>query len=299
MTELNTYNITCLSKAVSPLTHNQGTEGNETLVATEPVQTPSGSVFVPYLTGNALRHRMIRQPGVEFLVDRLNLSGQLNLDALQFLYAGGALWKSGKTENMDRIKSMWRLFPLFRVLGGSLPDIIVGGHLDCWRGTMVCQENLDMLKQTLGDWMPEDTELMPAAEWMSKYQYTRNDPGKFYIDQLRDAEVGDRAESNQMIFSGQAVRPGAMFVHGFHLRQATSLDVGAVLLSLAIWQRDIKTIGGQSARGHGRLDVRLHLQPEVDQDKAITDYIQHIEDNRDEAVEWLAGEFEFGDLVNE
>ena len=48
-------NITCLSTSISPITHQLGTVGNESIVNSEDVRTPLGVRKVPVLSGNAIR----------------------------------------------------------------------------------------------------------------------------------------------------------------------------------------------------------------------------------------------------
>lgn len=288
MAETHMYKITALSEALSPLTHNSGSEGNETLINREPIVTDRGLQYVPVLSGNAIRHRFIRATGAEDLIARYNLSGKLTLDQLHFLFNGGSLTRGSATENIARITTFWRLFPLGRVLGGCLPDLIVPGSLLSWRGTMICRENSSRLRRMLPEgWMPEG-RLLSCHELASRYQYTRMDAARSRGDLLADQqEVGD---SGQMIYSGEAVPAGAMFVHGWILRHAMPRDLGALLLALANWQAAGGTIGGMSSRGHGRLLTMIAIDPDVDQAETIEAYTSHADGVQDEAIAWLGKE---------
>ncbi|MFA6358695.1 MAG: hypothetical protein WCY09_08590 [Candidatus Omnitrophota bacterium] len=286
-----TYDILCVSKATSPITHNRGSEGNETIVSQEAVATPHGIRWVPVLSGNAIRHRMIREPGARFLVDRWGLMGKMELRTLQFLFHGGSLDSGDSNESVARLKTWWRLFPLIRVIGGALPNLIVGGSIHAWRGIMVCRENENRLRTMVpADWMPEG-HLLPADRMMGRYQYVRQDAGRTVPDMAETKLMALDEKSGQMIYSGQCVNSGAAFVHGFRLRSATPLDLGCLLLSLGLWEKENGTIGGMAAKGHGRLEMLARVTPDADQTELVKAYAAHVESVKDEAIAWLHSEF--------
>lgn len=272
-----TYTILCVSEAASPITHMSGSAGNEAIIARAPVMTDRGKLWIPYLSGNALRHRCVRDPGVDFLLDLYELRGKLTLPQLNFLRHGGNLTESTAHENTARIAEMKRTWPLLRLLGGSLPNQILAGSLQVWRGELVCEENRQYLA-TLGDWLPT-RRLKAAEEFIGDYQYTRGDAAK-----SGEAQAEEDRESNLMIFAGQQVNRGSLFVHGFVAPHASRVELGALLLSLRLWQSRGGTIGGQAARGHGRLS--LSLVGDVDQ-TCVDEYIEYAISVRDAAIAWL------------
>lgn len=134
------------------------------------------------------------------------------------------------------------------------------------------------------DWLPG--RLRPAESFVSGYQYTRGDAVKTASD-LLPVSNGVEVDSNLMIFAGQAVTRGAAFIHGFTLPHVSDLELGALLWSLSLWQAAGGTIGGQAARGHGRLATAYLDIDGVDGDAAIAAYIDHARSVRTEAVAWL------------
>lgn len=275
-----THTIICLSEAAGPITHCSGTSGNEAIIARAPVMTGRGKVWVPFLSGNALRHRVVRDPGIDYLLDLYGLRGTLTLPVLNFLRHGGNLSESTATENTARIAEMKRTWPLLRLLGGSLPNQILAGSLHVWRGELVCEENRDYLRGLFGDTIPT-RRLKSAEEFIGNYQYTRGDAAK-----SGEAAGDENSDSNLMIFSGQQVNRGALFVHGFVLSHVSMVELGALLLSLRLWQSNGGTIGGQSARGHGRLATSL-VTDTLDQVAAVAEYTAYAKSMRDDAVKWL------------
>lgn len=277
---MRSYTIHCLSEALSPLTHMSGTAGNEGIVAREPVHTERGLVAVPFLSGNALRHRSVREPMALWLIDRYGLKGRLSLLQLNFLLHGGNLTQSTAHENTRRIAEMHELWPMLRLCGGSLPDQILSGSLDVWRGTLVCEENRRSLSRSLPG-LPE-RRLMSSEQFLCGYQYTRGDGRKTGLAGERD---DIQVDSNLMIYSGQAVTRGAVFHHGFVLKHVGDLELGCLLLSLRLWQANGGTIGGSARLGHGRL--KLSFVDFVDADELVASYVSHVDAVKDTAVDWL------------
>lgn len=285
---IRNWNVFCLSEAVSPITHMAGVAGNESLVMRGPVVTPRGVRWVPCLSGNAIRHRLVREPGVRWLIDQLGLRGNLTLPQLNYLFHGGNLTQGGGREDTRRIADMQRLFPLLRLLGGSLPDQIIPGSLLAQQGLLVCEENRQTLTAVLpAGWELPSEALRPAESFVSGYQYTRGDarkqPGLAPIDEQKEGD------SNLMIFSGQQVTRGSFFVHGFTLQYCSELELGALLLSLDLWEQGGGTVGGQGARGHGKLRTWLHI--DGDASGALETYRAHVDAHADDCRRWLNGAF--------
>jgi hypothetical protein len=280
-----------LAETLSPITHMSGSSGNESLIAREHVVTPRGVAQVPMLSGNALRHRLVRGPGMRWLVGEYGLAGTLTLPQLNFLFHGGSLTEGGGREDTARIADFQRTWPLGRLVGGCLPDQILAGSLQVWRGTLVCEENRTYLEAIgLGGALPEK-RLRPAESFLAGYQYTRGDARKVGGEPApRDAGTDGSDTSNLMIYSGQAVCRGAVFVGGFSLPHTSEVELGALLWSLRLWLAGGGTVGGQAARGHGRMALTLDM-PEADQDATAGAYLEYARGVRDEAVAWLHGVF--------
>ncbi len=288
-----TYTIHCLSRALSQITHNSGTEGNESIVMREPVITEQGKRFVPCLSANAIRHKMIREPGARWLIDGCGLNGELSLPQLNFLMHGGNLTESNAHENTRRIADMQRIFPLLHLLGGSLPNQILTGNMDVWRGYLACEENRSYIATEYEQVCPE-SRLRSAEHWIGDYQYTRGDARKANIRTRREADLlkdeGDE-KSNLMIMSGQCVNREAVFLHGFTLKHVGELEVGALFHSLQLWAESGGTIGGQASRGHGRLKMSVLNIDGVDFHECVEQYKTHACEHKEEALQWLTDAF--------
>lgn len=291
------YKVFCLSEAVSPITHMSGSSGNESIVMREPVIANAGVVWIPKLTGNAIRHRCVREPGWRWLIDRYGLAGKLTLPQLNYCFHGGNLTEGGGREDTKRITAMQRIFPLSRLVGGCLPDQILSGSLHVWAGRLVCEENRGGVQSDMPDgWELPKEPLRSAEHFVSGYQYTRGDATKTMVGLLAEPEDdllrGENRDgkSNLMIFAGQSVMVGACFTHGFLLNHVSQLEFGALLWSLKLWQDAGGTIGGQAARGHGRLSTSIYAGDD-DGEAAIEAYKVHAESVKDDAIAWLNDAF--------
>lgn len=274
----------CLSRSESPITHQLGVVGNESVVNVEDVRTPLGNIRVPVLSGNAIRHRMLRAPAADYLVRQLGLAGELNRDTLNLLYHGGLKREKAKRPSLARIAEMQTLFPMFRLLGACLPEAIVSGELIAYRAILACRENMDRIESMAPvGWCAGADYLSPATSFVERWQYVR---GKLKHATANTGESDDD-ESKMMPFAGTCVIPGAEWVHGFSIVEGSFLDLGFVLHSLRQWDEQGATIGGQSSRGHGRLSLSLWCDHELDHDEAVAGYIQHVEEHRDACRKFL------------
>jgi hypothetical protein len=211
---------------------------------------------------------------------------------LNFLFHGGSLTEGGGREDTRRIADFQRIFPLGRLVGGCLPDQILSGSLQVWRGALACEENRAYLGSALGDDLAAalPARLRPGEALVSGYQYTRGDAAPTAAVLVSEAARIEQSEgtsaSNLMIFAGQSVVRGAAFVHGFTIPHGSELELGALLWSLRLWQASGGTVGGQAARGHGRLALSL-VGDVGGQEEAVDAYLDHARAAKDEAVDWL------------
>jgi hypothetical protein len=279
--------VFCASTNISPVSHQLGTVGNESIVNVEDVRTPLGSRKVPVLSGNAIRHRMIRAPGADYLIDALGLHGKLSRDVLNLLYHGGIKREKGKSPSLARIADMHRLFPLLRLLGACLPEAIVAGELTAHRAMLACRENQSRINAIAPKGWEFEGHLAPATSFIERWQYVRGVMKHSLAHSATDTT--DKDESTMMPFAGTCVIPGAVWVHGFSMSICSQIEFGCLLHCLRKWDADGATIGGQSSRGHGILQLSIWTDAEFDHDESISAYEEHVDDNKGDCVEFLRG----------
>src|SRR5574343_586812 len=100
---INTYRITALYEALSPITQAKGTSGNESIINTQQVIHNQRVINVPCLSGNALRNRIIRDSGSRHLINVYGLYGQITIEQANFILVGGNLSETSTTNNLKVI----------------------------------------------------------------------------------------------------------------------------------------------------------------------------------------------------
>lgn len=309
MKPVQTYRLHCLSEALSPITHMRGTSGNEALINRHKLLVGDVLRECPVISANAIRHRMVRDPGALYLIERLGLSESLTVPQANYLLNGGSLYRSSVSDNLGKIARLQQLFPLMRLLGGSLPDQIIGGSLYVKFGLLVCEEYRALIGAQLPDGyaLPEGA-LRPFEDFVSGYQYTRGDVRRHprakdvlapaAADGPASEEEAKGEKSGLMIYAGESIIAGACFYHGFLLRGVSPLEAGALLHAIALWQETDGTLGGQARIGHGQLRLRILSERqtdfygiEMDASELVGAYVEHVERTADEARAWLLEAF--------
>ena len=74
---MKTFKVNLIGTALTPITHMMGTKGNEAIVNREAIMYNGKVRQVPFLSGNAIRHKMIREPGAFHLIEKCQLKGKL------------------------------------------------------------------------------------------------------------------------------------------------------------------------------------------------------------------------------
>jgi len=296
MKDIGTVKIHCITEALSPITHMMETAGNESIINKEKVLHNNSIKSIPVLSGNALRHKLVRESGSFDLIEKLGLLGKLTIDQANYMLYGGSLSESSITENMKNIAELKEYFPLYRLLGGSLKNQIIAGSLIVKRGILICEENKNIINSLLPTDYKIETDLKSSEEFIKNYQYTRSD-----IQKNKDAEQILKEQkdekTNLMIYNGQCLIPGSMFLHGFVLDNVSKLEIGALFTALNKWKNSGSVIGGYSRIGHGEVKLNLIIEDtknfikKEDIIDCIQDYNTHIEENKENCIEWLNKNF--------
>jgi hypothetical protein len=298
MNEVKTVKLHCLSETLSPLTHMMGVQGNEAVLNRTKVMCGGHIYDVPVISGNAIRHKMVREPGAAFLVEVCGLAGRLSVEQANFLYYGGSLTESAIADNLRKIAEMQEIMPLIRLLGGSLTNQVLAGSLLVSEGVLICEENLERLQKLLPIELFGNLQFARSAEeYIGERQYTRGDACRKpeLLDKSGMEEKPDK--SNQMIYGGQTIIPGALFYHSFILQNVSRLEVGALFAAFEDWEKEGGIIGGSSRIGHGKLSMSVHAEGEdfyggeFDGAALAEEYRAYTRGKADKIAAWLAEAF--------
>src|SRR5690606_22241269 len=138
------------------------------------------------------------------------------------LLHGGTLTEGTGREDTAGVADLYRLFPLYRLLGGSLPGQIIPGSLIAEQGIVVCRENAARLRDCCPFSIPDN--LRSAEEFVGGWQYTRSD-ARISNPAVAPADAAEEKLS-LMPFTGQSIIPGACIWHGFVARNVSELEMG-------------------------------------------------------------------------
>lgn len=314
-------------RMLSALSHGAGNSGNIQKLNTEKVLLPSGrTARVPFITGNALKHRVIRQPGMDFMLRSLGLDhGKLSRSCLQVLYSGGFLSAKGSTVDLARYLDLCELIPLLGLLGGSLGNVIQESRIRVGNGVLYCRENHEAgrLPTPLDEegkarsWRDDEVP-PPASAQRDVVGYTRGDASKqrrhlqMMTQDQRALTVGEvsrqnegnrfgekegKGSSTQMRYEVETVIAGAEFAWEVRVEDASPIELGAFYAAIAEFARS-PFVGGKSSVGHGLvavnfdewvIDPRAPIQGGSIARPMFQAYEEHLSSRKEEIAEALGG----------
>lgn len=235
---------------LSPMHHGAGTSGNTQRLRTQEVIQPDGNIaHVPFLSAASIRHAL-RDRLAWHLADTIGIeNGSLTKLAVDLLWTGGAVTKSGAEVNLDLARRTEEALPMLSMLGYAAQSDIVSGTLRASDAILVCSEN----RQRLTD---PDEQLVQhgAAHYRGDEFGTRHDVASTPIARL--VEMSDSllgVKTTQMIWETQVIKAGAQLQGSLWLTPAAT-DAHRMVLgaSLALWAPDGRThIGAKTSAGYG------------------------------------------------
>lgn len=242
--------------------------------------------------------------------------------------------------DVGAIRALGELLPSVALFGGAIGQTILPGKLQVGDLVPLCQETRHVVREALRDrcqtsvWDLRDIqqfsrkddargapglEFLPAHEQRQLEQprtrsVTKRQPGLLGDDQeaawdalgeappVQTEEIAARAGTAiQMRYGFETLAAGTEFDHWIALRDATALELSALMLTIREWSR-LPTIGGRSAQGWGRVlttyDQWVSIDPlaMIAPDALVTAedgllaperYLAHLNGNRDEIVATL------------
>lgn len=280
------YRLILVLRAASKITQMSGRSGNELIINRARVLHDGNAVDVPVLSANGMRHAAVREPGGLWLIDAYGLAGSLTKEQLRLLTNGGNnATQSGGAESLARAVAMRQALPLLGLLGCGLPDGPKFGALKFSDAVLVCNESRDYVSILAGDSIELPQWLRPARTCVGKWTNYRHDPTERMPDMLADPL--EESKHSGMIFGGEAVVAGALFVSELRLTGATPVELGALLWSLRLWQGGGGYVGGMSAKGNGRTVAMLYADDGIDLDAVASEYAEYALSQREAALAWL------------
>jgi hypothetical protein len=222
---------------------------------------------VPSISGNALRHCLIREPGANRLIQSLGLepytdrAGEhLGLGITRFLYGGGQLAAKAKAPSASDIyeAQIRSTYPIVDAVGGSTDSWLMAESACKVAGWVVCEEN-NVATQAIAGVESQ----VSIFDYLSEETKTRTGIG------------GKDKESGQMIFSYETLAAGLPLIVEILFNPFTQpLTIGAVWQAVHDWADEGGIVGGRSQIGHSRFAMEVLQGSYGLQGKAYLNYLE-------------------------
>lgn len=260
----------------SPFHHGAGSAGNTSLLRTQDVMQPDGTVArVPFLSAASVRHAL-RDVLAWETAHLINLEpGSLTKQSVDLLWSGGAVSSTGARTNLDMIRRIEEHYPALGMLGYAALSDIVTGTLRASDLILACRENAARLGS-------DPDTLYPAAHYRSEEFGTRHDQATSPAGHYIQAAAGEDVETMQMIWDTQVLIPGAVLAGEITLTPAaTTAHVTALGAALHLWAPDgMVRLGAKTAQGFGT--AHLHADGLDDWDVHYEAWAEHTCDHADD-----------------
>ncbi|WP_151530552.1 MULTISPECIES: hypothetical protein [Corynebacterium] len=235
----------------SPFHHGAGSSGNTSVLRTQDVIQPDGTVAaVPFLSAASIRHGL-RDALAWHLASTLQIQpGSLTKPQIDLLWTGGAVSSTGARINLDLYRRVDEYLPMLTMLGYAAVSDIITGTLRASDMILDCAENAH---RTGAD--PDSVRR--ASAYRSEEFGTRHDQAASPAGQYISLAAGDEATTVQMIWDTQVLASGARLVGDVSLAPAASEQHRTVLgAALHLWAPDGEAhLGAKTAQGYGRATI--------------------------------------------
>lgn len=201
------------------------------------------AVRIPALSGNSLRHNLLRAPAATRLLTELGLTPDREVVPIgveRFLYSGGNTTKGARTPGAaDLLEAKVRqLYPMIDALGGSFDQFVMTRSQVSIASWIVCRENNWITRRKTEGRVSSDESIF---DLVSEATRTRAGVG------------GKDKESGQMIFSYETLAAQTQVLFEVSWQPYTRpLTIGATIAALYDWQATGGYIGARSAQGHSQ-----------------------------------------------
>jgi len=212
--------------------------------ATGGTATRAQVLEVPAISGNSVRHQVLREPAWYHLAEHLGLrpgmpgQGDVPASVEALFYNGGNIAAGAKSPtNAHRLAQDIRAaYPSIDLLGGVVNAFDLGASRVQVAAWLVCSENAAALGERAAE--------LPAAS-LSAFDI---------IDDVTLTRQAGRAGVGQMIWSFEALASGAQVYVRLSLEPYTpDLTHGAFIAAVETYLAQEPVIGGMRARGFGQV----------------------------------------------
>lgn len=247
-------------------------------VATLPAVGAVQVIDVPAVSGNSLRHQVVREPSWLHLAAALGLSaespgkGPVPAGVEAIFYNGGNIEAGAKqpSNTFSLAQRIREAYPSLDLLGGVTDSFDIGESRLKLVGWIVCRENREALRGS-------PAYDLPSAS-VSVFDL---------VDDVTLTRQAGRTGVGQMIYSFETLCSGVQVLCRMALSPFTRRLTRGALVAAAETFLDVdNTIGGQSARGFGDMTGQWLTRPDAD-DEVLEEYEAYLAENREGLVQGL------------
>lgn len=239
---------------LSPMHHGAGHSGNTSLLRTQEVVQPDGTIArVPFLSAASIRHAL-RDRLAWHLADTIGLDhGSLSKGAADLLWTGGAVTQTGAEYDLDLARRVEELAPNLAMFGYAARSNIVTGTLRASDMILVCAENASRLIDPPAHLAGQRAAAFRAEEFGTRHDQASSPVGR--LVEMSDTLMGTK--TTQMIFDVQVIKTGAMLAGHVGLTAAATPAHRMVLgAAIALWAPNgVAHLGAKTATGYGEARI--------------------------------------------
>lgn len=230
---------------------------------------------VPAVSGNSLRHQLVRGPSWDHLrlhlgIDQAKPGEGFCPPGVEALFYNGGNIEGGAKPPADAYRLAWDIrgaFPSLDLLGGVCDAFDLGSSRLRVNGWLVCRENAGALAGS-------DAAQLDQAE-LSVFDM---------LDEVTLTRQAGRTGEGQMLFSFETLPAGTAILVRLTLdAQCPRLTHGALVAALDAYQ-DESIVGGQSARGFGRMAATMPRDLRYD---LCDEYEAYLRESKDDLRFWM------------
>ena len=248
-------------ETLSPLSHIGESISTNSYLVEEPIVQADGTVIPVFcLSGNSWRGQ-IRDGMAAYLLDILGTP--LPREAVAFCFCGGTI-AGNQVVDIERIKHFYAVLPPLAVLGGGVGNMLLAGKAKIGNIYPVCAETMRLVPEQYRVVAPE----LSYSQLTMEKSFTRRDDlkdvektGKLLAGNDAGASDAKDVKSDnldQMRYTCELLVAGTTLYTEILLPGSTNLELGALVSGLVQWAKK-PFVGGQSGRGHGRVNLRYDI----------------------------------------
>ena len=234
---------------LSPFHHGAGSSGNTSLLRTQDVVQPDGTVaYVPFLSAASIRHAL-RDALAWHTANTIGIEyHSLTKTAVDLLWTGGAVSSTGAKTDLEMMRRVEEQYPILSTLGYAAQSDIITGTLRASDMILVCKENDFRLPAELQG--AHRAAAYRAEEFGTRHDQATSPAGRYI-------ELADALDTAQMIWDTQVLATGSRLYGEITLTPAATDAHQTVLgAALALWAPERETfLGAKTAQGYGRARI--------------------------------------------